>query len=197
MENDLPVDVELLRKEMNKRPKFQAALKMLSKRKRGRFQTTFRVMRRELEADGASWSPEEVAEFFKVWENAGAGTIVYGGDTPRFLWNYNLLDLACLVKGTPLPARKLPDGTFGRPKLSDLRRPSPERKQTPRLGEASTKSQRAIFSPASPVPLQTENGRKLMQLVREFIGEIDVTSLKPDAMRKMTEILLLLSVNSA
>jgi hypothetical protein len=184
MANDTKVNLEWARKAIKKNSKFVAGMKLLSKRQRGRRDTTFRRWERIIEDMVEAkklkkrWTPSEIREFFEIHQKAGAGLITLGKDTPKFEWTCHLQAYACAVLELPEPVRRRKDGsiieTYG------LRKATPPRKPT----LASVDDSGEAREPSGI------NKKKIAGLFAELMREIDMQKLSPAACRKLSDILV-------
>lgn len=187
------VNLELMKRAIKKRPKLERALKILSARDRGRQDTSFRGLMRRLEKENPSekWTFEEIAEFFDLAAEAGAGIIVgdrvngsfaiQGPRTPRFIWSVHLQSFACAVLGKKEPARKRKDGSIIHP--NGMRTPTAPRHTIPHLEDLEATSER------QPPVIITSDTRAISML-KEVVKTLDPQDLTPEVCRMVTKMVL-------
>lgn len=190
------VDVEVLQKYMKTAPKFQEAMQILAKRKRGRGDTSFMRIKRMLNEGGMEgWTFEELKKFFSVLEEAGAGRVVGGAtiDRARFVWTFHLQSVACAALGLPIPPRTKRDGTpiVDEDEAEGEFRPAPTPKRvlpkitepTPPVAIRTPRTTPAYAAPAAPIQGTVEGGNVLVFNRGGMELEIDLTMVPKDAIR--------------
>ncbi len=101
------IDYDKLKSVAGGTPISRAALTMLTERTRARQETTVRRLKRELSARGVTAKTEQVQKFLSDLQSCGAGRVVFGKNkTARFVWDFDLKDVAAFALGKPLPKSK-------------------------------------------------------------------------------------------
>lgn len=184
------LDVPKLQAGVRKNPKFQQALRILATRKRGRQDTTFRRIKRLLDLGGMKdWSQKELRQLFELLQDAGAGRIVFGTKTPRFIWTFHLQSVARAALGMTEDKRFRKDGSEI---LEDgMRKPSPPRVELPRIEGVTTEpvvAQTQVSTDAAPV---TSPDKQMVTIKRKGMEfELDLAKMTPDSCRKFAQMLL-------
>lgn len=190
------LNLGLLQQAVKRNPKYEKAYRIFAKRQRGRFEITFRRFGRVMDAEGERWTPEEINDYFELQQESGAGSIIHGKDTPSFIFNVHLQDLACAVLGLPSPKRKNKGWSSVRSEAGHIARPTPRRK--PALPKVSERASDHVLSgvqlaPANVLPFQATRAGVQGQTVRlkkdGFEIEVDLDKLTPDACAKLTSLL--------
>jgi hypothetical protein len=147
------VDVKSLRRGVRTSRKFKEIAKVLSRRERGRDDTSFDRIRRMLSEGGMkNVTDEELEGFFAVLEGAGAGKLVHSDETGyRFMWAFHLRSVACAALGIPEPGRFKKNGKMVKPAKGEVRPKNPPRKHYPRIDEPTRPVMMAVRR-APPTP---------------------------------------------
>lgn len=191
------VNIELIRNRMSEKPRLRKLLELMYSRRRGRLEVTFRRIKRVMdEQDASPWSPDEIKEYMQVLEAAGAGRIVYGANTPRFLFNYHLQSLASAILGLPEMERLKRDGT-PMETTEGLRKLSPPRHALPKLSSVPALASPTTITPIKHKLTEPVKTREMIKLRRNGVElEVDLAEVTPAGCRKITELLLGLNGNS-
>lgn len=113
------VNIERLKEASDSNPKYKAIFELFGERQRGRQDTTMPRIRRVLKDKHVDITIQELAEFFRLAQEANAGRWHQGRSVSsgRFVWNYNLKSVADVVNGKAIPIRNAPKAKHRLPKV--------------------------------------------------------------------------------
>ncbi len=97
------IDIVKIREAVADMPIASDVLSMFKDRTRGRQDSSFRRIMRLLGEQGKKHRREDLAQFFAVMQEAGAGRLIFSKNKdPRFIWTFNLKSIAraALAKGS-------------------------------------------------------------------------------------------------
>lgn len=100
------LNVETIKQATQEKPDFGHITNFLGNRTRGRFDTNLVWLQYAMEKKGTALPMESLIGYFQNLEKAGAGTLVAkrkGGKPSRFIWGYNLKDVAAAAAGAIQP----------------------------------------------------------------------------------------------
>lgn len=140
----------------------KAMFKSFANRERFRRHTDIPYFVRTLEAEGIKVKQDDLLIAFKRMSDLGLGTLVYGrGKAPsRFIWNYNLKDIAKAAQGK----KSLQDAERLNTKVAAIRqRMSPEQEAKPTV---SADSNVITFS----IPKDTVSKENILKVIELLFG---------------------------
>lgn len=114
------VNIDRLKEATQSNPKFKAIFEVYSERQRGRQDSTLPRIRRVMKDKHVDISAQELAEFFRLTQEAHAGKWQQGrkANTGRFIWNYNLKSVADAVLGRTSQLKSAPKAKHRLPNIT-------------------------------------------------------------------------------
>lgn len=174
--------------ELQNNPVAKLVFDVLAERQRHRQRTDLNNLFRAMRRDNPDLSEKEYLEVFKTLQANGAGSLIIGrrGNPNRFIWKYNLKDLAEKVQINglnPVTIKHLemikPESKAGETTIKRAKRPSFKTKRTievkPKV-EKKTRKKRALVAKETN-EVTTSSGTKVIALNVSHLSDTDFKAL--------------------
>jgi hypothetical protein len=155
----------------------KAVFENMAGRRRYRKYTNLRFLRRQLEANGKETiAPEKLMSVFKTLEQMGLGSIVIGRrkNPTKFIWNYNLKDVAQVAAGKKAAGELGPIfATKGRhkqtaPRIEEKPAESVPQEEAPQLDKSQIEVLIIENGSAQRVKISSEKMDTFFQVLKAF-----------------------------